>query len=91
MKEFHHESCCLRVLDSSKKLKLPTCGNIEPTRVQLNDPLMSTTTGNPLPLTKVDAMIPRAQNLERINSDLGFELRQRQPVRLIIPTNNRGD
>ena len=52
---------------------------------------MSMTTSNPSPLIKVDAVIPRAHNLERIISDLGFELKQRQPVRLIIPDNNRGD
>ena len=52
---------------------------------------MSVPTNDPLPLAKVDAIIPRAQNPERVMSDLGFELEQRQPVRLIIATNHRGD
>ena len=54
-------------------------------QVQHGDSLMSGTTSNPLPLAIVDAVIPRARNLERVKSDLGFELKQRQPVRLIIP------
>ena len=60
-------------------------------QVQHGDPLMSTTTSNPSPLAKVDAVIPRCHNPERIKSDLGFELKQRQPVSLIIPTNHGGD
>ena len=52
---------------------------------------MSATTDDASPLTKVEAIIPRAHNLKRVMSDLGFELKQRQPVRLIIPTEHRGD
>ena len=60
-------------------------------QVQFGDPLMSATTSNPLPSAKVDALIPRCHNPKRVQSDLGSELEQRQPVSLIIPTNQRSD
>ena len=39
----------------------------------------------------MDAVIPRAHNPERVTSYLGFKLKQRQPVCLIIPTRHEGD
>ena len=51
----------------------------------------SATASNPLPSAKVDALIPRCHNPKRVQSDLGSELEQRQPVSLIIPTNQRSD
>ena len=52
---------------------------------------MSAATGNTLPLTKVDAIIPRAHNPERVFTILGFELEQCQLVYLTILTNNKGE
>ena len=75
-----------------KKLKFPTCGDMEPTSfVQHSDPLMSATTGDPSPLAEVDAVIPRAHKHERVLGYLSFELRQCQPVCLIIAANHKGD
>ena len=52
---------------------------------------MSGTTRNTFPLAKVDAIIPRAHHPKRIITNLGFEFKQCQPVRLIIPANHRGE
>ena len=71
-----------------KKLKLPT---YQRWQVYRGDPLMWTTTNNSPAMAEVDAIIPRCHNLERIMSDLAFELKQHQPVRLIITANHRRD
>ena len=71
-----------------KKLKLPT---YQRWQVYRGDPLLSTTTNNPSPMAEVNAIIPRCHNPERIMSDLVFELKQRQLVRLIITANHRRD
>ena len=60
-------------------------------QIQFGDPLMLATTSNPLPLAKVDAVIPSCHNPGMVLSDLGFEMKQRQVVCLIIPANHRGD
>ena len=52
---------------------------------------MSMTTSNPFPLTKVNAVIPRVHSPERVTGYLGFELKQCQPVCLIIPTSHEGE
>ena len=51
---------------------------------------MSVTTGNTFPLAKMDAIIPRAHDPERIFTNLGFEVEQCQPVSLIILTKHKG-